>query len=210
MQGFDPAWFGERIEEERNTRGWKLQTLQSELAKQTDNARGTSYGAVWSYIKGKAPADPRREVIDGLAALFGVRPEYLMRPGEERTDADATAARRAEARVSTERQDRDPEAEVFRDGLNPKVTAEAMLWRLWAPLFWKSSGEESDEEQEAISVECAHRIVRAVLAPLEELDALSARDRDPVEWESYIIGVCAALYPVIQRQADEHEPETED
>jgi transcriptional regulator with XRE-family HTH domain len=219
MEGFDAEWFGECIEEERKARGWTLQMLQSELAKQTRGARGTSYGAVWSYINGKAPADPRREVIEGFAELFAVRPEYLLRPGEARTDADATAARQAEARVATERQDRNPAAKVFREAFNPGPAAEAMLWRLWAPLFWKSIKGTKDEDQDAISAECARRIVDALVAPLAVLDALPPRLEAPglrvagtpearcARMFRYIIAATEPLRAIVQRQANAADAE---
>jgi len=88
MPEFDPVAFGRRIEEERKRLGWDLPTLQKKLAAVTNGAPGTSYGSVWSYKAGKAPQHVRREVVEGLAELFEVRPDYLLHGGG-RTDFGA-------------------------------------------------------------------------------------------------------------------------
>jgi hypothetical protein len=224
-KSYNPEGFGARVSEEMERAGIKdVRTLHQKVNALTSE-RGTSYTAVFQYAKGTWPTEPRRPVVEALArVLNGVRPEYLLFDGEPRTEADMEAVRRGDARVSTERKGRDPEAEVFHEAFNPGPAAEAMLWRLWAPLFWKSSVEEPDAEQEAISVECARRIVRALLAPLEVLDAMPPRMEEPGRLvadspdarrarmyshrlDDYIIVVSEALRVIVQRQANAADEE---
>jgi len=91
----NPEDFGERLRWEMEDLKWDIKHLQEELKSELDKKaaglRGTSYGSVWSYVKGKAPAEPRREVIQGLAKLFGVLPDYLLFGGP-RTEKDVAAA----------------------------------------------------------------------------------------------------------------------
>jgi hypothetical protein len=223
MKSYNPEGFGARISEEMERAGIKdVRTLQQKVSAITSE-RGTSYTAVFQYAKGTWPTEPRRPVVEALArVLNGVRPDYLLFGGE-RTEADMEAARRGDAAVAPERQD--PAAQVFREAFNPGPAAEAMLWRLWAPLFWKSALTASDEEQDAISAACARRIVRALLAPLEVLDAMPPREEAPGRLvadspdarrarmyshrlDDYIIGITEPLRVIVQRQSNAADEES--
>jgi hypothetical protein len=219
MKRYNPEGFGARVSEEMERAGIKdVRTLHQRVSALTSE-RGTSYTAVFQYAKGTWPTEPRRPVVEALArVLNGVRPEYLLFEGELRTEADVQANRRGDSAVQGER--RDPAAAVFREAFNPGPAAEAVLWRLWAPLHWKSVGfDATPEEEEAISVECAERIVRAILAPLKELDAMPPRSGADGRMVSdtpdalharmyshrlddYIIAVSEALRVIVQRQAN--------
>lgn len=110
-EGFDPEAFGERLEQEMLAQGWDVQTLRDKLTRETNGTRGTSYGAVWSYVNGQAPArGPRQKVVEGLAELFSVRPEYLLHGGP-RTEAEAALQEEGETPLYKELRARIPELE---------------------------------------------------------------------------------------------------
>ena len=90
MADFDPVSFGKRLREELKEQGWGVKRLREKLLARTGAARGTSYGSVWSYVNGEAPAEPHRKVVEAMSDLFGVMPGYLMFGGD-RTAADARA-----------------------------------------------------------------------------------------------------------------------
>lgn len=235
MREYDPEGFGKRLSDEMGRAGIKdAQALQKRLDREAPpNTRGTSYTAVLQYVKGLWPSEPRREVVETLARMFDprMRPEYLLYEGEPRTETDMEAGRRGESAVRPERHE--PAATVFRSNLpgsgtrthwpGPGPAAEAVLWRLWAPLMGATVEARPDGagpiDEEAIGVACAEQIVRALLAPLKEMDALPPRMLEPGRLQAdsqmsfrarmsgpylddYIIAACEALRPVVQRQAN--------
>jgi hypothetical protein len=76
-------------------RGLQLKPFQEAVQEKTGHARGTSYGQVWSYVKGQAPLEPRREVVEAMAEELGVLPTYLLyggsRTAEEAQVVEAVA-----------------------------------------------------------------------------------------------------------------------
>lgn len=74
-----------------------VKALQERVAAKVPGKRmGTSYGSVWSYVNGKAPQEPRRETVEAMADILGVRPEYLLFD-EPRTEAARIAEEQASA-----------------------------------------------------------------------------------------------------------------
>jgi len=234
MKSYNPEGFGARISEEMERAGIKdIRTLHRKVEART-SARGTSYTAVFQYVKGQWPTEPSRPVVEALARVLNdVRPEYLLFGGF-RKETDRLAAEQSDAVVAGERVS--PITEVFRDAFpgagtythdlrrahGPGAAAEAMLWRLWTPLrtarFMLARLDGASEiDEEALGIECAHQMVRALLAPLKELDALPARRVEEGRlqtsshgayharmWgaylDDYIIAVCEALRPIVERQ----------
>jgi transcriptional regulator with XRE-family HTH domain len=230
MGGFDPVAFGERLREELDLKGWDVKAFQQKVAaKVPGNRMGTSYGSIWSYVNDQAPQEPRRETVEAMASLLGVRPDYLLFGGP-RTETDVRAAQHSEAAIAEERID--PVLEIFiehfpgsgrqRPHHGPGPAAEAMLWRLHSSVEMAGSdlahleGREwrLDEDKE---IEIAHQMVRALLAPLKELDALPPRLVEPGRrvaesggqfhagmvgppLDDYLIGACEVLRGVIERQ----------
>ena len=88
---FDPMAFGKRLSELLKGRGWDVRTFQRALLERIGK-NGTSYATVWSYVKGHAPLEPRREVIAGMAELFNVLPDHLLFGGPK-TEAEAALKR---------------------------------------------------------------------------------------------------------------------
>lgn len=97
MSTFDPGAFGERLRRCMAQRGLDVKSLRQQISDATGGARGTSYGTIWSYVKGHAPLEPRREVVEALAALFDVLPEYLLHGGPK-SQAEAAILEREEER----------------------------------------------------------------------------------------------------------------
>jgi hypothetical protein len=228
---FDPVAFGARLNREIERAGiTDVKALQRELQKRTSQ-RGTSYASVWSYVNGQAPSSgPRQAVVEALASIFGVLPTYLLHGGH-RTPTDATADEKGAVALNQEKPtwpevdqlftESFPGGEVMR---GPGAAARAQLWRLWAASRWLRSivahvdGQEEDGHR-ALAMDSAQQVVRAVLAPLKEIDALPPR---PIEsgsmaadtrlahaagmWgdrlDSYIITTCETLLFVIKRQQE--------
>lgn len=91
----DPAAMSRVLKKELEER-WELQKFQEAVRKASGEARGTSYGAVWSYVN--APPDhPRPEVVQAMAEVLGIRFEYLATGKKPRTDADAERMAAAES-----------------------------------------------------------------------------------------------------------------
>ncbi len=101
MPNYDPTTFGKRLKAELDARGWDVRTFQDKLKRATGGARGTSYSAVWTYVNGCGPADPRRSVVEAMARLLGVLPDYLWFGGP-RTEVEAAAQREVEASEGAE------------------------------------------------------------------------------------------------------------
>ena len=97
MSTFDPVTFGERLRLRMDERGLDVKSLRQQVSDATGGARGTSYGTIWSYVKGHAPLEPRREVVEALAALLDVLPEYLLHGGAK-SQAEAAILEREEER----------------------------------------------------------------------------------------------------------------
>ena len=99
MPDFNPVGLGKRLklEMERQQPPLDVKALQARVIEKAGAMRGTSYGSIWSYVKGQAPLEPRREVIDALASVLGVLPSYLLAGGprtpEEKDVADLAAER---------------------------------------------------------------------------------------------------------------------
>lgn len=111
MPDFDAVAFGERLHDELERRAWNVKTLQRHLRGRTGGAKGTSYGQVWSYVNGKAPIEPRRNVLEALAVLLEVRMEWLAFAEEPRTEQEGRAAEvrgwsKADMRAAQERRDK--------------------------------------------------------------------------------------------------------
>lgn len=98
MPTFDPKAFGERLRNALEARGWDVKKLREAVHTKTGGARGTSYGSVWSYVKGQAPIDPRREVVEALADLLDRLPAFLMY-GEGPMTKREEQAQKAQERV---------------------------------------------------------------------------------------------------------------
>ena len=97
MPTFDPVAFGERLRRHMDERDLDVKSLRQQVSDATGGARGTSYGTVWSYVKGHAPLEPRREVVEALAALLDVLPEYLLHGGAK-SQAEAAILEREDER----------------------------------------------------------------------------------------------------------------
>jgi len=101
MPGFNPVALGERLREEmgKQTPPLDVKALQKRVIENAGEARGTSYGSIWSYVNGQAPLEPRREVIEGMATVFGVLPDYLLAGGPRTPEAKQVAELTAQAKV---------------------------------------------------------------------------------------------------------------
>jgi hypothetical protein len=190
MAEFDPVGFGERLSLAMEKAGIPdVRALQKRLAKKTTE-RGTSYPQVWSYVNGRAPdSGPRRAIVEALADILRVRPEYLLHDGP-RTETERQAGERATAALHppVAAWANDIEAlfnENFpgldRPTLGPGPAARAQLWRLWTAVQYVRamvamlsgvSAEELDQHEAEYAIAAAQQVIQAVLAPLHELDAL--------------------------------------
>ena len=53
-----------------------VRKLAEEMSSRYNHLRGSSYGGIRQYVEGKIES-PRRELLDAIADVLGVRPEWL-------------------------------------------------------------------------------------------------------------------------------------
>jgi transcriptional regulator with XRE-family HTH domain len=93
-----------RLREELKARSMDLRTFAEGVREASEGAMGSSYGSVWSYVKGKVSEESLRpNIVESMARVLGVRPEWLL---------DGEGARtRQEEMLRQERGKADPETE---------------------------------------------------------------------------------------------------
>lgn len=195
MTQFDPEAFGQRLTEALTERGWDVKTLQESLREETDTAPGTSYGSVWSYVRGKAPQDPRQEVVEAMGRLLSRTPRYLLY-GVGPKNSDEEAEQVAEGPR--------PGA-AYLDDLEEGVARGfgAGADRVLAPGVRRSTivhthGRMRDSARAAARFyagegrETAEPLGQALRAPLDTL-GVDPADLTDSEVTEYVTGVCSAL-----------------
>lgn len=194
---FSPEAFGERLRRELAGRDvkWFAQQLRDGT-----NVRGTSYGAVWAYVNGQAPADgPRPEVVQAMAKLLNVREDYLLYGGA-RTEYD----RAIEGQFAVDPHTKAISAvrKVFREAFVLNSAAEQQLMRAWSASMNRESetarhGNLSFVDTENVdAVEVAEKLVRSLRAPLDEF-GLYDSDTSSLAMDSYVVMACEALITMI-------------
>src|SRR5688500_18340553 len=77
MPEFNADQFGARLREALARGSMDVKALQEAVKARTRGAGGSSYGSIWSYVNGKAPQEPRREVVEAIADVLGFSAEEL-------------------------------------------------------------------------------------------------------------------------------------
>lgn len=86
----DTLGLGRRLSAELEERGMDLRTFHQEVSGASSEARGSSYGSVFSYVKGKISEEAvRPNIVQAMATVLGVRFEWLMNGKGPRTPQDA-------------------------------------------------------------------------------------------------------------------------
>lgn len=116
---FEPEGFGWRVRNALLAKGWDVKALQEAVRARYGNLLGSSYGSVWSYVNGKAPQEPRREVVEAMASLLDRPPRFLLFGEGPKTEREKVAQ---EAAVSVrgkpgKRRGKDFTAEDFREAV---------------------------------------------------------------------------------------------
>jgi len=73
-----------------------VKRLRERVADRTEDARGSSYGSVWSYVN-DPPTNPREEIVRALAVELGVTFEWLATGAGPRTPQEAAILEGREA-----------------------------------------------------------------------------------------------------------------
>jgi hypothetical protein len=176
-------------------KGWELREFQEAVKEASGGARGSSYGAVWSYVN-DPPQNPRRVIVEAMAEVLQVRFEYLATgepPRTERAERD---------REAVEDRYRDPRTKQFfealedstvyrsvRDTLDLQESVASLAFRLWVP------GIDQREDQAAV----VHAIDLLLLSPWL---ILCPRNRDPEAgrlWvdRSYLRAILGAVHAAL-------------
>ncbi|HUF69829.1 MAG TPA: hypothetical protein VMM79_14390 [Longimicrobiales bacterium] len=218
MGAFDPRGFGERLRralDDGRALGHNLsdvKALQAAVHQRTD-ARGTSYGSIWSYVNGQAPLEPRREVVEALAVVLGVRVEWLLQDDGAMTEIEQHARETVSAAAPRGEDSARKITEAFAsiipnfDRLN--LGTDALYWA-WLNLLNRSSitrvqsehngtrmvtmkGPGSEEAQQL-----AREIAEAVIEPARRfgVDVLT---------EDYVVDMCRALVALHRRLVEPTE-----
>jgi hypothetical protein len=229
----DPAELGRRLRDEMALRFPDVKAFAAAVAKTAGPVRGTSYPNIYAYVTGKAPDEPRPAIIEAMAKVLGVLPEYLV------SDGPRTAAEQeARERIPSPRERKDVRwadeidriflgafpgmGPLIRKRRGPGAAAHAQLWRLWhqvhsTNLIYDSLDPDGPGTDEAVKPErwremalaSAHQVIRAVRAPLRELEIIpkSAAEENTGydalvraglvydRLDSYVIMACEALLP---------------
>lgn len=106
MPQVDPLALGKRLSKEMARSKLTLEGFRLAVENRSGHARGTSYGSIWSYVNGQGSAEPRRELIEAMADVLGVLPDYLLTGRGPRTKEDA-AMQEAGLYVDERRDDED-------------------------------------------------------------------------------------------------------
>lgn len=207
MPTFDPVAFGARLRKEMKTHDLDVKKLQKkveyEVTIKTGTKRGTSYGTIWSYVNGHAPLEPRREVVEALAAVLSPPHDPLLSPFLLFGDGSRTRAEAAAEAVADGREASDDDAaysadleKAFLEGLPALSTAGAASWHAigdlysqfyvaYAPDIASGGGEKLVSvkwEDRRVHVEAARRVAELVAAAATladvDLSRLSRRDLD--------------------------------
>lgn len=209
---FEPTAFGRRLRDEMSAADLDVQALQVEVRRlvkaATGDTKGTSYGTIWSYVKGQAPIEPRREVIDALARVFRVRPEWLAFDRGQRTDAEEAAARLAAGAPP-------PQLDYVRTALREVIPdlerlayAEAALMSTWGLLRGRwidyAPAEATHTNQERADILLARRLAEALLAPLQTLRLTNSPDFSAWAFEEYLVLGAQALRQIFVVPTEAH------
>ena len=211
---FDPKGFGERLRDALEERGWDVKKLRQAVHTKTGGARGTSYGSVWTYVNGKAPIDPRREVIEALSELLDRLPAFLMY-GEGPMTKREEQAQKAQKRAKSHEEGSEmaPWQERY-DALRAGVERPSSLWNMGRyfyatePLmqglvidFLESGGEHfltwSPEDIEEVTL----WLVSLIEAPAQALrPALEGVNRFMEKWPEYFTAMTIAIRAALPRE----------
>jgi transcriptional regulator with XRE-family HTH domain len=162
--------------------------------------RGTSYGSVQNYINDTAV--PPLEVLLAAAEILNVRSEYLTQGTGEMTEdeqevQDSLAAAPAGVPPQTIRLALRAMGEEWPEFENAPPSVQQTLVLAWAGALQRAHGESE-------RVEAAHRIARAVRAPLQSFGI----DRDQLQTAdevAYVLGMTAVLMHLQDAAADLHK-----
>ena len=208
-RNFDPMSFGRRLTNEMRSAGLDVKALQARVRRKT-NARGTSYGTVWSYVNGQAPTEPRREVINALAEIFSVRPQWLAFESGRRTTAEEAAAK---AMADGRRPEPDYVQAAFRKvlpDLERLPYAESALLSAWELLRGRlidyAPPAATYKGQKLMDTALATRLAEALMAPLDALQmnpgqALQ-KDYSALAFEKYLVLAAEAVQQLFLVETD--------
>ena len=210
MKTFDPVEFGRRLTQEVDRLGWDLKRFQEEIHARTGGARGSSYGQVWSYVRGKAGDTPPREsIVDAMAKIAGVRQDYLLFGGP-RTTYDEAAASHAGPGADPFGEALGAAGKVLREAFPlADAAAHSQLWRLWAAVTNREAIRAGStvrtsfqvDTERADPVACAEVVVRAVTGPLDQLNLFGGRAKEGTQpLDSYIIAACEVLWTALAHE----------
>ena len=87
LSSVDSRALGERLSARLQEKGWSYKEFQQKVHKAAAGARGTSYGTVWSYVKGEV-AEPRPRIVQAMADVLGLSPEWLASGDGPRTEKE--------------------------------------------------------------------------------------------------------------------------
>lgn len=185
---FDPEGFGERLGEALDEKGWDIRTLQESVRDRHGKVPGSSYGAVWSYVRGQAPQEPRPDAVAAMADVLGCTVPWLLHgegPRSEEAAAQERAVRELEeeelAEEAYERQRRILEAVGQGSGLGRSVTPSPLEGSAILDVCSRLGGEE-----------VAHALGEALSAPLNCLGLEPTTVKRP-ELREYVLAMCTAL-----------------
>ena len=99
---FDPVGYGGRLYDEIDKSGLTVSRLRKMLVERVGDALGVSYGTLQKSTAGRAAVPPRKEVLDGMAAILGVRGSWLVYEVGERTE-DEERLRLAKERAAADK-----------------------------------------------------------------------------------------------------------
>lgn len=92
----DPAALSRTLKDELERQGLGYRAFQQRVAEEVGGVRGSSYGAVYSYVT-KPPRHPRPDIVRGMARVLGVLYSYLATGQGPRTGDEAVAQEHVEA-----------------------------------------------------------------------------------------------------------------
>lgn len=205
MAEYTQKGFGERLRAELEKQQRDIRWLQNEVEKGTNGATGSSWGSIFSYVKGRGPQDePRPKIVEALGKALGVLPNYLLYNGP-RTPEDSPLLRIARVedregmqrlRVAVYESIKKEIGSLMPVGLDVGITEMIMTAVASVARSMQMAGDTHGTDDTARYKQAAGSLGQALVAPLRALQIDAAVWSDPAKAQYVLQAIASLLVPL--------------